>query len=533
MIYYVIIFCGIIGFLLAGMGTFALAWHVLRDRACACFTGLLAMLGTPMMLHAIGHLELMYIGLFPLFLAAWMRFLDRPSRRALVVTGLLYLLMVMGAAYFAVLAVLPAVLYVVYGAACAGRGGRGAWLWSRAGWLGAFSALVLPGLLLLFMSQLLGILHGGQLARPLSDYLRYGAPAWGYVTPTAFHGLARFFHYDAYSAAKYSVVESASYLGVATLALMLYAAIHRVDFRGAAYWWSAFLVLVVLSLGAYATFGRYRLGLPSLWLWKHVFAFRLIRAPSRFNLLATIFAAVLAAAGLRHLLARVSSRGIRTGLYGLLIVLTVADLAVVPYATATLPAMPVCYEMLKERDPEMSLLELPLYVSGNAHNLNAICGYWQSFHRGRTTGGYSSLDNVPFDNQLVHNSPFSTFAMMDEGYLSAPDAASFGIVKDIAFGDYAWLYLTVHHLNYIVLHQWPGAVPEGPAGIERLKAVLAGAKIFEDRMTAVYDRRLLKSPARPVLVCTDGWRGGWHGRSFSWSPGSGAWRSTIPHRRRC
>ena len=400
------------------------------------------------------------------------------------------------------------------------------------------AALVVPGLLLLFVSQLLGAgLRGGLRTGPAAVGLPsvWSAPAWGYVTPTAFHGLARFFHYDAYSAAKYSVVESASYLGVATLALMLYAAIHRVGFRGAAYWWSAFLILVVLSLGAYATFGPYRVGLPSLWLWKHVFAFCAILAPFLFNLLATIFAAVLAAAGLRHLLARVSSRGIRTAVYGLLIVLTVADLAVVPYATATLPGdVLVCYEMLKERDPEMSLLELPLYVSGNAHNLNAICGYWQSFHRGRTTGGYSSLDNVPFDNQLVHNSPFSTFAMMDEGYLSAPDAASFGIVKDIAFGDYAWLYLTVHHLNYIVLHQWPGAVPEDPAGVERLKALLAGAKIFEDRMTAVYDRRLLKSPARPVLTRTERMAGRLARPRASRLPQArGLVVYNPPHRRRC
>ncbi len=43
----------------------------------AAFGGLLAMLSGPMMIHAHGHLELIYVGSFPLFLAAWIRFVDR------------------------------------------------------------------------------------------------------------------------------------------------------------------------------------------------------------------------------------------------------------------------------------------------------------------------------------------------------------------------------------------------------------------------------------------------------------------------
>jgi hypothetical protein len=494
------------------MGTFALGWHVLHDRASAGFGGLLAMLGSPMMLHGLGHLELIYVGLFPLFLIAWMRFLDRPGRGRLVAAVLLYLLMVMGAAYFAVLAVIPAALYVGYGGACVGRGGRAAWWRSRTAWLSLFAALVVPGLSLLFVSQLLGLVRGDPMDRSLADFLRYGVPVWSYVTPTGLHVLARLFPLAAHLPAEFAVVECASYLGVVTIALVLYSAIGRVGFRTAGYWWPVFLILVLLSLGAYVEVGGHRVSLPALWLWKYVFAFRLIRASARFNLLASVFAAVLASAGLKRLLAGIPSRQGRVALYGVLTVLAVADLAFVPYRAATLPAMPACYRILKERDPEMSLLEVPLEISGTCHELNALCGYWQSFHHGRTTGGYSSLSNVSFDNQLVYNSPFSASSMRAPDYLQRPDSATFGILKDVALGDYAWLYMTVHGLKYIVLHQWPGAVPGEGGGVGRFKAQLAGAKIFEDEMTAVYRRDLLKSPARPVLLCTKGWRGGWHGR---------------------
>jgi hypothetical protein len=499
-------------FLLAGMGAFALAWHVVRDRASACVGGLLAMLGGPMMLHAHGHLELMTIGLFPLFLVAWMRFLDRPGRGRLAAAVLAYVLMAMGAAYFAVLAVLPAALYAGYGAARAGGGARADWLRVRAAWLAGFAALVVPCLLLLFAPQWLGVLRGDGLDRSLREYARYGAPPWSYVTPTVRHGLARALGFDADAGAGAQAVECASYLGVVSLALIGYAAVRRVAFRDAAYWWSAVALLVVLSFGAYLRIGARRVDLPGLWLWQYAYVFRLIRAPARFNLLAAVGAAVVAAAGLRHLLDRFSRPGTRTLVCGALIALAVADLAMVPFGAAAVPPMPACYALLRRRDPGMTLLELPLQVSGNAEVLNALTGYWQAFHRGRTTGGYSSRTNVPFDHQLVHNSPFSAPSMAEPGYLQDPGAARFGILQDVAFGDYAWLYLSVHGLKYVVLHQWPGAMPGGPAGIGRLKARLAAARIFEDGATAVYGRDRLQPPARPALICTEGWRGGWHGR---------------------
>src|SRR4051812_4861618 len=67
-----------------GLGTALLAWRAVRDRRCAALAGMLAMLSTPVMLHGRCHLELITVGAFPLFLSAWMGFVDRPSRRGLL-----------------------------------------------------------------------------------------------------------------------------------------------------------------------------------------------------------------------------------------------------------------------------------------------------------------------------------------------------------------------------------------------------------------------------------------------------------------
>src|SRR5262249_10567786 len=74
------------------------------------------------------------------------------------------------------------------------------------------------------------------------------------------------------------------------------------------------------------------------------------------------------------------------------------------------------------------------------------------------------------------------------------------------FEDYVWLYLSVHRLDYVVLHQEPGLADEYRLPIDRVKSLLQHARIFEDRDTAVYDRTLLRPPQRSTLLCTHGWR---------------------------
>src|SRR5438309_290595 len=87
-------------------------WPGVRAVGPSWVAGLGAMLCGPMMMHAHGHLETMQMGAVPLFLVAWIRFIDRPGIGRLGGSAGLYLLMVSAAPYFAVLAVFPAVWYV-------------------------------------------------------------------------------------------------------------------------------------------------------------------------------------------------------------------------------------------------------------------------------------------------------------------------------------------------------------------------------------------------------------------------------------
>jgi hypothetical protein len=498
--YNILWFLGLVG---TGLGAAALAGVVVEDRACAAYAGAAAMASGPVLLHALEHLELIYAGAIGLFLAAWVRFVDRPGPRRLAPAAGAYLLTVMAAAYFALLAAVPAAWFVGYKFL---RRDDGASRGRRAAWVAAFGLAVAPGLALLFAGPIWSASHGQGLHRPLAEFRKYSAPAWSYVVPTGLHPLQRLLRRDAYDAAGYPTIECASYLGLVPLLLIARAAIGRARLKDAGYWWSAFALLVVLSFGPALRLRGFEVPMPAGWLRAHVAPFRLIRAPSRFNLPAAVVAAVLAAAGLRDVLGGARRRNL---VVGVAVVLTVAELAIVPFRSRPVPPLPACYRLLTARGGAPAIVEAPMFGSGFAEELSALGGYWQSFHGARTTAGYCGVPNAAFDDLMVHESPFNVLALREPDFLRDPKAARFGVVAGVDPLDFLWLYMTAHRLDSVVRHRRPGAIDIPLPGLDRLDRVLARAKFFEDEATIVADRSLIPTPTRPVAMPLDGWSDGW------------------------
>ncbi|HWE40435.1 MAG TPA: hypothetical protein VG406_28060 [Isosphaeraceae bacterium] len=503
------------GFFSTGFGTAALAWHVTKSRPAAALAGLLALWSTPVRLHGYGHLELVHVGWFPLFLLAWLRFVDRPTLGRMVAAASSYVLLAMSAAYFTVLAVVPAVFYALW--SWAGQGRRGAWPWlrGRAGWMAGFATTAGLCLLVLFSGQVWAALHGLTMSRPKSEFDLYGAPLWGYVVPPPATRLAAFLPLDVYRAIGMmpTAGERASYLGVVTLFLLNYAAMRRVRFERSKFWWGLLILLIVLSLGSSVRLGERKVELPGAWLWRSFPPFRLIRVPARFNLLVAVVASVVAGAALADLLGRVKRPLARAALFLIFGAVAMADMVVVPFGLDHPPPMPGCYEAILAKSPGASFLEVPQDGSTGTY-LAAATGYWQSVHGGRTTAGYSGIANAPFNDLVTWPSPFFTGRLGDPNYLADPAAATIDLVAAAPVDDYTRLYLMVHKFDYIVLHKWKRPASDPPAEIGRVAALLAPAKVFEDERTAVFESRRLGPPRGPVVLCTEGFRRrvGWHNR---------------------
>ena len=69
-------------------------------------------------------------------------------------------------------------------------------------------------------------------------------------------------------------------------------------------------------------------------------------------------------------------------------------------ALSPLPAKPAGYRFITDRDPAATILDVPQFGTGGG-KLNAACSYWQSYHRARTTAGYSGQGNIRYDDLMI------------------------------------------------------------------------------------------------------------------------------------
>jgi hypothetical protein len=293
---------------------------------------------------------------------------------------------------------------------------------------------------------------------------------------------------------------------VVTLGLMVVGMFAGPFLPRRRYWWGVLLVLVVLSFGGRATIGAVSFDLPGQWLYDWCPLFRLTRAPSRFNLFAAIVAAVVSAAAWAGVLSRFPRPSTRAGLTGLLAVVMLVDLSLVPSQERLrdLPDPPGCYAYLQREAPGKPFLETPQFLTGSADDLSALVMYWQSIHRGPTTAGYSGFANSRYDRLIYHPSPFA------DKLLRSPDAwedkpTRVDLVEDVDLAGYAWLYLTVHALEHLVIHNDQSQQTWDSCYLKRLKERMRHACVYDDGRAAVCALRLLAPPSRPTLLCTEGW----------------------------
>lgn len=495
-----------LGLLSTGIGTHILARRVVGSPPAAAVAGALVMLGAPVMIHARAtHLELVFLGSIPLFLAVWTRFVDAPTRRWLMLAVASYWLVALSAAYYSVFAAVAASLYVLMWPLGTLRGQERGRIRRHLVWIAAFGAIALIGLLGIFGNQIWALRHGFALERPADDL--YGTPIWTYAVPTAWHRLSGMLSVDHYAEAGYAASdgEHPSYLGIVTLAFLAYALLLRVRFPRAIYWWSLLAVLVICSMGGYLVVDSHPYPLPARWVKAHVPGFGFIRVFARFNQVVGVVAALIAAAGIGNLLGRLPTSRWRWGAVVVILGVALVDLVPTGFPRSPLPPIPTTYGKLTSSDPRATLVEVPQFNSDGG-KLNAACGYWQSIHGMPTTAGYSGQRNVRYDLRMVLASPFFAAYLANPAFPVDENSIDIGAVQGVGYLDYVWLYLHAHDLRYVVLHRWEGSLEDFPMlHVERLQSLLEPARLLEDEATVVYARDRLPEPARPAILCTEGW----------------------------
>lgn len=493
------------GFVATGLGTFVLAWWVTRRSVASWLAGLGMMLCGPMLMHARGHLETMQMGAVPLFLIAWIRFVDRPNWSRLPAAVLSYWLVAASAPYFAILSLFPAGWYVVWSLIVGRAGTRRPWSRDRITWFSGYVFLTLPGLAILFSSQIWAALHGYSMVRYRREFDQFGAPIWSVFSPSPLHGLAKLTHFDIFQSTGYSgrMSECTSYLGVVGLASLAYAAGRRLSFPRASYWWSALGLMSVLSWGAHVHLGTIRLPAPAGWIYGIFPPFHLIRVPARFNLFAAVCASVPIAVALSDLLGRLGRPAGRLIFAAVCALAMMFDLSIVPFETSVIPPMPSAYRDIARSERRVTIAEVPMFASDEGQVFSSLWGYWQSIHGARTTAGYPGIANTRFDDEVVHSSPFWVRKLRELVRTNPLEIPGIEVIPATTGRDQAWLYLRAHHLDWVVVHQGRWTDPRDSVGVEWVKELLATAKVYEDADVAVFDVARIPTPTKLQWLCID------------------------------
>ncbi len=498
---------GVVG---TGLSAFALAHWVCRDARASWLAGLAAMLSGPMMMHMYGHLDLIQLWGVPLFLIAWIRYIDNPTRGTLAAAVATFLVVTACAPYYMIFVLFPAAWYVLWTTRQRPEADRWTWLRGRLGRVIVFGGASLPGVALLLAPQIWSALHGYGVSRPRQQFVWFSSPAWSYVIPSPLHSIGKvagepMYRWTGYDSRQF---ESSSYLGLVVLGLLAYAALRRLRFPRASYWWTVLALMAVLSLGAELRAYNLRMTLPADWVWNLFPPFHLIRVPSRFNLFVAVCAAVPVAVALADLLQRVKSRNATLALGSILAVLVVVDSMNAPFPTSELPPQPSYYGRIRElaRNDRPALLEAPLFDGSETPIQYALQGYWQMLHGMKTTGGYSSHVNVALDAGFVHPSPFWCRNLAADGAFDRPDETKVGVVANASIRDLAWLQLRHFHVDFLVVHHTAEDASGLPIPFDRLQSLFKPALLFETPEVAVYDPGKLPPPTRAVVLPTEGWR---------------------------
>lgn len=378
-------------FIFTGWGAWFLARELTGHATASLVAGIVAAYNAHRIEQSLEHLNLISIQALPVFLVFFLRLLDAGGARNVLATSALYALNALYAWHNGLL-VVPFALVLLAGALVRPRRARSA-IFLEVAAAGALAvALVLPFAWPMVREILAGATY--YLKAPVKK----GADALFLLVPSTLHSLWGSAFVDLYARLRsYASAGFTCYLGVPALCLWILG--RCLGARGGVapdggprfawgLWSGLFLLGICLALGDELVAGGHATGLPLPFLaLREVPILKTIRVPNRCLMPAMVLLGVLAAQGVRVLLARAAARGTaarRSKILLVVLALVTVDLLAVPYPLQPLQR-PAWIDLVRKAPPG-TLLDLP----GGHRARGAEDLYLQTLHGRPLVGGYAS-----------------------------------------------------------------------------------------------------------------------------------------------
>ncbi|MEM3838998.1 MAG: hypothetical protein QXF01_00240 [Candidatus Micrarchaeaceae archaeon] len=518
-----------LGFVLSGLFAFMLLMQLTGNKY-ASFIGSLVFAFSPMhTAQAIGHLNWASIEFVPLFLLLFMLMVKEKKLRYSIGCAITFLLLV----FFGdpqqglMLSVFVALLALVYMIL---RRKESLKLLDRklalnfAAMVAIVAVLGSPFFIPIFEAMLSPTMQASisQLSG-LSNQLLYSNNLLSFFLPSyyngIFHSLSKLYFNSIYGlvynnqAYKPDVTEKVSYLGYSVIFLALaavYIDLKKHRLRNTALWIVLFLIFAWLSLGPLVQVSGAVTPIPGIYeLYSHIPVLNIIREPGRFDMMATLCLAVLAAMGFAYITEgrdKKSKMAFTLAFFALIMVeYNAMPLSSSFAASITSNAtIPKAYHQIGQLQGNFTVLTLPIVIDNNLSSPElypALAMYYDTAMNGKPiVGGYTSRENAT-QIQASEAIPLaSAAAYLEQGYgLVYPSPVLGNFTNDTL------LWLAIYNTQFITVTRSAYSIPEQKVLYNYLYDVF-GTPLYISNSTFVFGTKnaVLKNEGRAFTAYSVG-----------------------------
>jgi hypothetical protein len=501
----------LLGFALAGLFAYMLAFHVTKHRAASFIAGFIYSFSPIHTIQAFGHMQFTNIEFIPLFLLFLLKLMDEGKHRYAFGAGIsLVLLTFMGDIEQGLMAVMIA--FFVLASIAASRSHRRKLINRRSMLLLAETAAIAFLFGSPFIIGVLSHLNSSVLASVSSQSTvlyneLYSPDLLSYFVPSQFNGMLSFASNGFANIFSPAPAERTTYVGYSVMLLALVGITYEFKSRFANT--SIYLVPLVLfgllSIGPYLQINGHVTTAPGLYLLYHqIPLFNALREPGRFDIPIELFLSLFAAIGLVELEKRYSASGIGRYVPVIFFALLVVEYNSWPISGHMLTSMytlnttiPKAYYelgMLSANFSVMILPALPNFTNPQPELYPGLALYYQTAFKKPLVGGYATRSNITQAFTLV-NVPLAVSAY----YLQTGRGLVYGSPLQENYSNVTSFFMGAYNVGFISIVRQAYNSTE----LEQLASYLAsylGYPVYQSNSTLVFSTNTITSTAGTTLV---------------------------------
>ncbi len=408
-----------LGFPLSGITMFILAEYLTKSKYAAFLAGLIFTFSSFHIAESVGHIDWIFVAWIPLALYFLLKVI-RDDNSLLNAAG--FGISFAFAAFMGDLEqalIIVAVAAVVLVAYLLYKGKRRSILSRR--FVLAFAVMIVVALVVGafgFVPILSALLHPSTIStasqlNTIADNELYSSNLLSFFLPSYFNGLFHAASLDYYYIFAGDPGEKIAYVGYSVLLLAAYG-VYK-SFKGnmqIALWIAITLIFAWLALGPYIQIGPYTTYVPGIYLlYHHIPVFDILREPSRFDIVAEMGVAVLAAFGVEALFKNLKIDGakaiVAVAVIGIVILIESGGLYTGGIASliSTTVQVPQVYYQIANLTGNFSILNIPALPLENVAEPELFEGeatYYTSITHKALVGGYIGRENVSQEEYLFN-----------------------------------------------------------------------------------------------------------------------------------